>query len=826
MESAERQQLSGFMVNGRLLLLGGAGVGALLLFGALFAYLASASTISNPDRQLDWAMELLDEGRWDLADRIARDIESADQLTPARQPIWNYVRGVAGTLSTSDKLDSPKYRRMLRDATELLEASREAGFPLGYRGPGAFYLGYGYFNTYAWDDALEVLPEAVQGWPERRSDALEMMVAACLRSQPPKRERAEELLQQWSKIPGLAASEKNRITLAHAQLAFLDGQYPQCDQILSTIPADSQEYAAALLGRGRWKFEAAKKLRLNDPERKDLFTRALKEFRYVMLAANTPSDIRRQSTLLTGLTLRYLDRNTEAVSTLGGVRQRNPQSAEAIAAGIDEAEIQLNRGDWEDALDTAQHIITNLGDVRLYDERWIPLNDLRRRLLQIGRQLRDQGEFNGSVRLASYLSPTFPKSDAVRLEAETFENWGSKLEAEPSVGTAQTREQWRRQVDAKYTLAGDKYRDLARLELRSAEYTSLLWRAIECYRKSGHLDAANVLLNDYLKFEERAKRPRGLLALGQNHLNAGRWDDVLPPLERCLIENPDHPLVYNVRLVMARALTEKQQLEKATEVLMTNLYDGNLRPDSQLFRDSLFELGNVIYRRGDQLLLEGEMSTDAEAEKKLAKLQSSHEDFSAATKRLAEAITRYDRDKRSLEARYSLGRAYRAAARFPQQVLASGQITIDAMRRRLALEQRQLLESALSAFRNLRQALDESQEVAETPKNGQSLLRNCFFGEADVLFELERFDEAIAAYRNVGNRFMNEPEALEALVQIAECFRALGQEEQARRTLLQAEQMLSRIPAEADARFTTVTRADRASWQQLLAWLKQAPASL
>jgi len=814
------------MVNGRLLLLGGAGVGALLLFGALFAYIASASTISNPDRQLDWAMELLEEGRWDLADRIARDIESSDQLTPARKPIWNYVRGVSATLATADKLDSPKYRRQLRDATEMLEVSRKAGYPLGYRGPGAFYLGYGYFNTYAWDDALAVLPEAVQGWPERRSDALEMMVDACLRSQPPKRQQAEELLQQWSKIPGLAATEKNRITLARAQLAFLDGQYPQCDAILATIPAEAREYAAALLGRGRWKFEAAKRLSKSDPERKELFTLALKELRLVMLAANTPSDIRRQSTLLTGLTMRYLDRNTEAVSILGGVRQRNPQSAEAIAAGMDEAEIQLNRGDWEDALDTAQHIITNLGDVRLYDERWIPFNDLRRRLLQIGRQLREQGDFNAALRLASYLAPTLSQSDAVRLEAETFETWGAKLEAEPNNGTAQERDQWHRQVDAKYTMAGDKYRELARLELRNAEYTSLLWRAIECYRKSGHLDAANVLLSDYLKFEERAKRPRGLLALGQNHLNAGRWDDVLPPLERCLIENPDHPLVYNVRLIMARALTEKQQLEKASEVLMTNLYDGNLRPDSQLFRDSLFELGNVIYRRGDQLLLEGEMTTDAEAKSKLDKLQSSHEDFLAATKRLAEAINRYDHDKRSLEARYSLGRAYSSAAKFPKQVLASGQVTIDAMRRRLALERRQLLESALTAFRNLRQAMDESPEINEAPQNSQSLLRNCFFGEADVLFELDMFEEAIAAYRNVGNRFMNEPEALEALVQIAECYRAIGQEEQARRSLLQAEQMLSRIPAEADARFTTVTRADRAQWKQLLDWLKQAPASL
>jgi tetratricopeptide (TPR) repeat protein len=311
------------------------------------------------------------------------------------------------------------------------------------------------------------------------------------------------------------------------------------------------------------------------------------------------------------------------------------------------------------------------------------------------------------------------------------------------------------------------------------------------------------------------------LALGQNYLNAGRWDEVIPPLQRCLFQYPDHPLAYNVRLVMARALTEKQQLEEATEVLMKNLYDGNLRPDSQLWRDSLFELGNVIYRRGDQLFLEGQLTDKDAWEERLAKLESSNKDFIAAAERLSEAIARFDKDKRSLDARYALGRAFRSAAMFPKQMLDSGQVTIDAVRRRLVQERRQLLESSLAAYRDLREAFGEAQEVSHIPETAQALLRNCFFGEADVLFELERYEEAIDAYRNVGNRFMNEPEALEALVQIADCYRALGQHDQARRTLTQAEQLLSRIPPESEARFASITRADRAKWQQLLAWLKQ-----
>ncbi len=662
----------------------------------------------------------------------------------------------------------------------------------------------------------------VDVWPQHRSDALDMMVEACLRSQPPRREDAEEFLDRWNKIPGMSESERNRIALARAHLAFLDSDWPKVEEILGTISPESVEYQSAKLGRGRWRLEMAKRANKQDPTRQEKLEQALQEFREVILSSKTPSDVRRSASYLKGEALRLLGRSREAISTLSGLRQSFPNSAEAVAAGLSEAEIQLEDGQMSDALETARHVVTDLGDVRLYDERCLPLSELRRRLLQLGRDMRDADEFEASNRLASYLPPVFPVADSIELEAENFEAWGKQLESEPAAGTtAKDRDQHRRQIDAKFLLAGDKYRALLQFRLLSTDYPSILWKSIECYQKASQLDKANELLKTYLEHEERPKRPRGYLALGQNYLNAGRWDDVIPPLERCLIDYPDHPGAYSVRLVMARALTEKQKLEEATEMLLKNLYDGNLRPDSQLWRDSLFELGNVIYRRGDQLFLEGELTSTDNWDARLSKLEESHNELIAATDRLNEAVARFDKDRRAFDARYAIGRAYRSAARFPKQMLDSGKVTIDSVRRKLLVERRQLLESSLAGYRDLREALGESQDLMNIPESTQALLRNCFFGEADVLFELGQYEEAIAAYRNVGNRFMNEPEALEALVQIAECFRQLGQEDQAKRTLTQAEQLLSRIPPEADAKFKAVTRADRARWQQLLVWLKK-----
>ncbi len=807
--------------KGKLLLLGGCGLGGLLLFGGLFAWIVSGDDYGT-DRQLDLAMHLMEEGRWDQADFLAREIEERGEVTPAREPVWNYIRGVAGVYRAKEKLHSPAHRRILWDSADYLEKCLEPGFPIGYRGQGAYYLGFCYFHTYDWDKAIDTLGEVIDTWPEHRSDALDMMVEACLRDQPPRREEAEELLQRWSKIPGMSESERNRIALARAQIALLDSDWTRVEELLGTISDESAEYQSAKFGRGRAKFELARRTNKEDPARQERLEQALQEFREVMTNNRTPPDVRRSSAYLKGEVLRLLGRNREAISTLSGLRQSFPNSAEAVAAGISEAEIQLEDGRMSDALETARHVVTDLGDVRLYDERWLPLSELRRRLLQLGRDMREANEFEASNRLASYLPPVFPIADSIELEAENFEAWGKRLEETPAAGaSAKDRDQHRRQIDAKFLLAGDKFRELSRFKLRSTDYPSILWKAIECYQKASQLDKANEILKDYLQYEERPKRPRGLLALGQNYLNAGRWDEVLPPLERCLIEYPDHPGAYSVRLVMARALTEKQKLEEATEMLLNNLYDGNLRPDSQLWRDSLFELGNVIYRRGDQLFLDGELTSTDNWDARLAKLEQSHKELIAATDRLNEAVVRFDKDRRALEARYALGRAYRSAARFPKQLLDSGRVTIDSVRRKLLVERRQLLESALAGYRDLREALGETQDLMNVPESTQALLRNCFFGEADVLFELGQYEDAIAAYRNVGNRFMNEPEALEALVQISECFRQLGQDDQARRTLTQAEQLLNRIPPEADSKFKAVTRADRARWQQLLVWLKK-----
>ena len=99
-----------------------------------------------------------------------------------------------------------------------------------------------------------------------------------------------------------------------------------------------------------------------------------------------------------------------------------------------------------------------------------------------------------------------------------------------------------------------------------------------------------------------------------------------------------------------------------------------------------------------------------------------------------------------------------------------------------------------------------------------AILRNCYFGRADALFDQGKYDEAIQAYSAATNRYQHDPESLEAYVQIASCHRRLGRISEARGTLEQARVVLQRIRPDAD--FAQTTRLARQDWVQLLDWLR------
>jgi tetratricopeptide (TPR) repeat protein len=179
-------------------------------------------------------------------------------------------------------------------------------------------------------------------------------------------------------------------------------------------------------------------------------------------------------------------------------------------------------------------------------------------------------------------------------------------------------------------------------------------------------------------------------------------------------------------------------------------------------------------------------------------------------------VQRYPAAPQALLARYSIAEAHRHSALAPRRKLSITSIEIS----RLALTRQiaQDLEAAIDEYQRLMTDLSDEQTLPRRTAVELAVLRNCYFGRADALFDLNRFEEAIQAYSAATNRYQNEPESLEAYVQIATCYRRLKRPNEARGTLEQARVVLGRIRPDAD--FLRTTRLDRRQWDDLLGWLR------
>ncbi len=93
-----------------------------------------------------------------------------------------------------------------------------------------------------------------------------------------------------------------------------------------------------------------------------------------------------------------------------------------------------------------------------------------------------------------------------------------------------------------------------------------------------------------------------------------------------------------MRLLEARAREELDDLETATTLLEENLFGHDLTPQSEIWRESMTQLGHIRFKRGNRLLVDSELTPGA-PEEKLKKLEESLQHFNAAIEHLGHAVS-------------------------------------------------------------------------------------------------------------------------------------------------------------------------------------------
>ncbi|OYV84818.1 MAG: hypothetical protein B7Z73_14715, partial [Planctomycetia bacterium 21-64-5] len=479
-----------------------------------------------------------------------------------------------------------------------------------------------------------------------------------------------------------------------------------------------------------------------------------------------------------------LGEDEAGLSQLQHTAQRWPDTEAGFAAGIAAAQRLGSLGRLSEAVGAYRDAMKALDPETQFKNRWLSLDEVRTSTLDAYQELLLRQQFELAISLAVDCRPVLGATRSLQLEAQAHAQWGRHLLMVSEGGDTPDQAKQLSTGRRRLRQAGILYRRLAEMRLASREYADDLYDAAEAELAGHDYAAAVTTFRKYLDVEARKRRPRALLALGESLLAAGQPAAALEPLKECIEFHQRDAAIFEARFLASQAYLETAQTGPAEKLLLDNLDGAALSPASTEWRSSLFALGRLLYEAGR---------------------------YKEAIGRLDEATARYPTAAGADEANYLAAESYRRSAlkvqrQEQQEATAEGRLA----RRR---EWTQLLEIGLARYEKELSAMLVRQEQRPLTRLEQAVLRNCFFARADILFDLGRYQEAIQAYASATNRYQQRPEVLPAYVQIAACYRRLGQADNARSTLEQAKYALKHLGE--DLPFEQTSNYTRQEWGQL-----------
>ena len=754
----------------------------------------------------------------------------------------DFLVGAGKVARAAEEEDFRRARQLRFEAIPYLEASRSSGFPPGRKVEGNRMLGETLYRIGRYDDAIPSLQYAIDQEPSLQRGLLPLLASAQLNALQPTGEQSLATINRYLENPSLETHQRRHGELIRIKALLNLKRWQEAgtaiDRGLASSAAsqpnvkdDQSQFRQELrLLRAMMRIQQAQQRFGKQPI--DPLEDRSQSVAFLSSTVNDLAELEREADPQITARARlwaaraYLvqGRQEEALTQLTAVRQQRPFGAAGIVGGLEEIELLADRGRGFEMLLTTKYVMRELVSEQGFDARLITFDEFRRRLRQAIDQLRRLGEYEHAIDAARSLPPVFARSEALIQEARGFQEWADATLADGTDIGGEVARNAAKLARSRYRAAGDAYGEAAQIEFDTPQYLPIQWSAIEAYQKGRHFTRSIELLEPYLRYEDRSRRPRGLVAYGRALLAVGKPDEALEALTTCIVEFDRDPMRYDARLLAALAHADLGDLDGARSLLTDNLQDGELTPQSEPWRDSLLTLGELLYQRGYQNHLKAE---HASGQERLTLLRENQPILEEAIRRLDEAVTRYWPLPRAESAAYLSARTHVLAAEWPRVEAQSPEI-LDAARRALRARIESELQTAFDSFQSLRKHLIRREEEHRLPEKQQAMLRNCFLAEADTLREMaeadtvrdpQRWKEAADTYRAVSLRYMNEPTALEAILGQSRCAKEMGQDQEAELLIRRANVVLQRIPNEWNGRFAEVTRFDRNNWEKLLTWM-------
>ena len=351
------------------------------------------------------------------------------------------------------------------------------------------------------------------------------------------------------------------------------------------------------------------------------------------------------------------------------------------------------------------------------------------------------------------------------------------------------------QVRKLRTQAGDSYIALSRgLTLADDRgQGEAMWKGVELYDRAGatqqSIDAMEFFVAER---PDDGQTPDVLLRLGRAYQSIGQFDKAIKKFQQNQFRYPQSLAASRSGVPLAQAYIAKgpAAYPMAEKVLSTVLENNPiLTPESEEFRQALFELAQLYYRTGR---------------------------YEDAISRLEETTQRYPNDPRMGQLVYLMADSYRksagllARANSPTAATAAqssatagaaapNAMAIAAAKAEAAAARRERLAKAEAMFDRVIELAHTTPPVGDLDK---LYLKLSHFYRADCLYDLGRFEDAIKLYDAATLRYQEDPSAVAAYMQIVSAYCALGRFDDARTANERAKWLLRKMPEAvfADAR--------------------------
>jgi tetratricopeptide (TPR) repeat protein len=767
----------------RLILTSVAGLTMLGLVFASWSYFGQVALETADPASIELAIKALDEGRPDDAKSIIGQM----QRQPAAPELLGGALFVLGAVKAqeADHENSPERRRVMHElAARYLQKARTLGVPGDREGRSAYLLGRSLALSGQANRAVPPLEEALRDPTQPELEIHSLLVTALLSGDDPKLAAALQHNAQVLADPELSEEKRHRALITSANALLGLQRFAEARQALEQIPANSAVAPTRMLLLGRLEVEEAQKLAEGSPEQKAKLAEALTHLQEVEHLDQEHGQLTRQARLWLARRFELNGESAAALTAYEKISKVYANTPEGLTATLAAADFYRRDGQIDKALFGYRYVLREIGGQATYDDSLFPMSDVRRRLMMVYQQCLDEKLFAEALSLVDLFEPVFGRVNCAELRAKTHLQWGEwRLEAaHQGISPVELAAQ----KDGRFQLrsAGFAYEELARLRYATRQFADDLWTSGECYFRGQSYSQAARLFGEYVHHEARRRNAMALLRLGQAYLASGEYDKSVDAFEESVDMFPNDPVIHQARLEGARAYQQNGKIEKAEQLLLTNLAGDTLTPASPEWRDSLFALGDLLYSAGR---------------------------YEEAIDKLEEAVQRYPDFEAALMARYTIARAYHAAAEGYGKRLQEAKTENERQAARTLLTEH--LNKAHEYYQDVQRKIT-LRGHADSNSLDIALLRNCYLMQGSVLFELKRYDEALQAYGNVITSYRDDPIALESFVQVANCWRRLNQPVKARVTLDQAKIVLASLPPTTD--FLASTNFNRQQWELLL----------